>query len=64
MTTTPSQWSLLPEEPEPAQAPDPLALALAAALRSRDGHFYELTGHVNQAGEPQAGLAERWRRFF
>jgi uncharacterized circularly permuted ATP-grasp superfamily protein/uncharacterized alpha-E superfamily protein len=64
MTTTPSQWSLLPEEPEPVQAPDPLALALAAALRSRDGHFYELTGHVNQAGEPQAGLAERWRRFF
>ena len=61
---TPSQWSLLPDEPEESQAPDPLALALAAALRSRDGHFYELTGHVNQAGEPQAGLAERWRRFF
>ena len=26
---TPSQWSLLPEEPEDVQAPDPLALALA-----------------------------------
>lgn len=62
---TPSQWSLLPDEPEgAAQVPDPLAQALAAALRSRDGHFYELTGSVNRPGEPQAGLAERWRRFF
>jgi len=61
---TPSQWSLLPDEPEEALAPDPLAMALSAALRSRDGHFYELTGQVNQPGEPQGGLAERWRRFF
>ncbi|MBW8846270.1 MAG: circularly permuted type 2 ATP-grasp protein [Burkholderiales bacterium] len=61
---TPSQWSLLPDEPEEALAPDPLALALSAALRSRDGHFYELTGQVNRPGEPQAGLTERWRRFF
>ncbi|MEE9476789.1 MAG: circularly permuted type 2 ATP-grasp protein, partial [Roseateles sp.] len=62
--STPSQWSLLPDEPDEALAPDPIALALSAALRSRDGHFYELTGRVNQAGEPQGGLAERWRRFF
>ncbi len=61
---TPSQWSLLPDEPEEALAPDPLAMALSAALRSRDGHFYELTGQVNQPGEPQAGLTERWKRFF
>jgi len=61
---TPSQWSLLPDEPEEALAPDPLALALSAALRSRDGHFYELTGQVNQPGEPQGGLARRWQRFF
>jgi uncharacterized circularly permuted ATP-grasp superfamily protein/uncharacterized alpha-E superfamily protein len=61
---TPSQWSLLPDEPDEAQAPDPVALAASAALRSRDGHFYELTGQVNQAGEPQGGLAERWQRFF
>src|ERR1043165_7734557 len=61
---TPSQWSLLPDEPEEALAPDPLAMALSAALRSRDGHFYELTGQVNHAGEPQGGLAERWQRFF
>ncbi len=62
---TPSQWSLLPDEPEEVvQAPDPLAQALTAALRSRDGHFYELTGQVNHPGEPQAGLAERWQRFF
>jgi uncharacterized circularly permuted ATP-grasp superfamily protein/uncharacterized alpha-E superfamily protein len=61
---TPSQWSLLPDEPEEALAPDPLVLAASAALRSRDGHFYELTGQVNQAGEPQGGLAERWQRFF
>lgn len=61
---TPSQWSLLPDEPEEVLSPDPLALALSAALRSRDGHFYELTGQVNQPGEPQGGLAERWRRFF
>lgn len=61
---TPSQWSLLPDEPEEALAPDPLVLALSAALRSRDGHFYELTGAVNHPGEPQAGIAERWRRFF
>ena len=61
---TPSQWSLLPDEPEEVLAPDPLALALSAALRSRDGHFYELTGQVNRPGEPQAGLAERWQRFF
>ena len=61
---TPSQWSLLPDEPHELAAPDPLALASAAALRSRDGHFYELTGSVNRAGEPQAGLSERWRRFF
>jgi uncharacterized circularly permuted ATP-grasp superfamily protein/uncharacterized alpha-E superfamily protein len=61
---TPSQWSLLPDEPEEALAPDPLAMALSAALRSRDGHFYELTGQVNHPGEPQGGLAERWKRFF
>ena len=62
---TPSQWSLLPEEAEDVQqTPDPLALAQAAALRSRDGHFYELTGHVNRTGEPQGGLSERWQRFF
>ena len=61
---TPSQWSLLPDEPEQPASPDPLALAAASALRSRDGHFYELTGQVNRPGEPQAGIAERWRRFF
>ncbi|HEY1128676.1 MAG TPA: circularly permuted type 2 ATP-grasp protein [Roseateles sp.] len=61
---TPSQWSLLPDEPEEALEPDPLAQALSAALRSRDGHFYELTGQVNRPGEPQGGLAGRWRRFF
>ena len=62
---TPSQWSLLPDdEPQEVPAPDPLAQAVSAALRSRDGHFYELTGQVNQPGEPQAGLAERWKRFF
>ncbi len=61
---TPSQWSLLPDEPEEVLAPDPLAMALSAALRSRDGHFYELTGQVNQPGEPQGGLSERWQRFF
>jgi uncharacterized circularly permuted ATP-grasp superfamily protein/uncharacterized alpha-E superfamily protein len=61
---TPSQWSLLPDEPDDAGAPDPLVLAAASALRSRDGHFYELTGHVNQPGEPQPGLAPRWQRFF
>jgi uncharacterized circularly permuted ATP-grasp superfamily protein/uncharacterized alpha-E superfamily protein len=61
---TPSQWSLLPDEPEEPSAPDPLAQAASSALRSRDGHFYELTGRVNRPGEPQAGLAERWKRFF
>ncbi|MFN3305304.1 MAG: circularly permuted type 2 ATP-grasp protein, partial [Roseateles sp.] len=61
---TPSQWSLLPDEPEDAPSPDPVALAAAAALRCRDGHFYELTGQVNRPGEPQAGLAQRWQRFF
>ncbi|MFG6416827.1 circularly permuted type 2 ATP-grasp protein [Roseateles sp. DC23W] len=61
---TPSQWSLLPDEPEEALAPDPVALATSAALRSRDGHFYELTGQVNEAGEPHGALAERWQRFF
>jgi uncharacterized circularly permuted ATP-grasp superfamily protein/uncharacterized alpha-E superfamily protein len=61
---TPSQWSLLPDEPEAPSAPDPLAQAASSALRSRDGHFYELTGQVNRPGEPQAGLAERWKRFF
>ena len=61
---TPSQWSLLPDEPDEPAAPDPLIQAASAALRSRDGHFYELTGQVNRAGEPQAGLAERWQRFF
>ena len=61
---TPSQWSLLPDEPDEPAAPDPLVQAASAALRSRDGHFYELTGQVNRAGEPQAGLAERWQRFF
>ena len=62
--SNPSQRSLLPDEPEDAQTPDPLALALSAALRSRDGHFYELTGQVNEPGEPQGGLAPRWERFF
>ncbi|WP_422017739.1 circularly permuted type 2 ATP-grasp protein [Roseateles sp.] len=61
---TPSQWSLLPDEPGEPATPDPLSLAASAALRSRDGHFYELTGQVNHPGEPQAGLAERWQRFF
>lgn len=61
---TPSQWSLLPDEPDEPAAPDPLTQAASSALRSRDGHFYELTGQVNEAGEPQAGLAERWKRFF
>ncbi|HEY9106712.1 MAG TPA: circularly permuted type 2 ATP-grasp protein [Roseateles sp.] len=61
---TPSQWSLLPDEPDSPAAPDPLAQAASAALRSRDGHFYELTGQVNHPGEPQAGIAERWQRFF
>lgn len=64
MTITPSQWSLLPDEPDAPSAPDPLVQAAAAALRSRDGHFYELTGQVNEPGEPQAGLSERWKRFF
>ncbi|TXI19567.1 MAG: hypothetical protein E6Q67_10275 [Roseateles sp.] len=59
----PSQWSLLPEDAEPAPL-DPVAQAQRAALRSRDGHFYELTGQVNQAGQPQGGLAPRWQRFF
>ncbi|KQY89209.1 MULTISPECIES: circularly permuted type 2 ATP-grasp protein [Roseateles] len=61
---TPSQWSLLPDEADEPSAPDPLAQAASSALRSRDGHFYELTGQVNQPGEPQAGLSERWQRFF
>ena len=61
---TPSQWSLLPDEPDEPSAPDPLVQAASAALRSRDGHFYELTGEVNHPGEPQAGLSERWQRFF
>ncbi len=61
---TPSQWSLLPDEPEAPAAPDPLAQAASSALRSRDGHFYELTGQVNRPGEPQAGPAPRWQRFF
>ncbi|RZL33541.1 MAG: circularly permuted type 2 ATP-grasp protein, partial [Rubrivivax sp.] len=61
---TPSQWSLLPDEPDAPAAPDPLAQAASAAMRSRDGHFYELTGEVNHPGEPQPGLAARWRRFF
>lgn len=61
---TPSQWRLLPDEPDAAPAPDPVALAAAAALRCRDGHFYELTGQVNRPGEPQGGLAARWQRFF
>ncbi|MDR7333042.1 circularly permuted type 2 ATP-grasp protein [Roseateles asaccharophilus] len=61
---TPSQWSLLPDEPEEAPTPDPVALAASVALRSRDGHFYELTGQVNEAGEPQGGLTDRWQRFF
>ena len=61
---TPSQWSLLPDEPDAPAAPDPLAQAASAALRSRDGHFYELTGQVNEPGEPQGGIAERWQRFF
>jgi uncharacterized circularly permuted ATP-grasp superfamily protein/uncharacterized alpha-E superfamily protein len=61
---TPSQWSLLPDEPDELPSPDPLAQAASAALRSRDGHFYELTGRVNEPGEPQAGLSARWQRFF
>ena len=61
---TPSQWSLLPDDPEAPAAPDPLVQAASSALRSRDGHFYELTGQVNRPGEPQAGLSARWRRFF
>ena len=61
---TPSQWSLLPDEPDAPAAPDPLVQASSSALRSRDGHFYELTGQVNRPGEPQGGLAPRWQRFF
>ncbi|MFG6465192.1 circularly permuted type 2 ATP-grasp protein [Roseateles sp. BYS87W] len=61
---TPSQWSLLPEDAADVSAPDPVAQAQAAALRSRDGHFNELTGQVNQPGEPQGPLAPRWQRFF
>ena len=62
---TPSQWSLLPDdEPDASAAPDPVAQAQSVALRSRDGHFYELTGAVNQPEAPQGGLAPRWQRFF
>ncbi|PZP28371.1 MAG: hypothetical protein DI603_19600 [Roseateles depolymerans] len=60
---TPSQWSLLPDDGEPAPL-DPVAQAQAAALRSRDGHFYELTGQVNRPGQPQGDLTPRWQRFF
>lgn len=60
---TPSQWSLLPDDIEPAPL-DPVAQAQGAALRSRDGHFNELTGQVNQPGQPQGALAPRWRHFF
>jgi uncharacterized circularly permuted ATP-grasp superfamily protein/uncharacterized alpha-E superfamily protein len=54
------QSSLLPED----ELPDAAALAAAAALRGKDGHFDELRGQLTQAGVPAAALAPRWQGFF
>ena len=51
------QSSLLPDD-----LPDPVALATAAALPGRDGHFNELLGQMNGAGGQT--LAPLWRQFF
>jgi len=55
----PQQGSLLPLE-----APDPLALATAAALRGHDGHYSELHGELMRAGARPQKLSPLWQRFF
>ncbi|MBN8488502.1 MAG: circularly permuted type 2 ATP-grasp protein, partial [Burkholderiales bacterium] len=55
----PQQPSLLPDA-----TVDPVALALAAAVRGRDGHFNELLGRLAEAGAPLVGMAPLWRDFF
>ncbi|MBQ0931925.1 circularly permuted type 2 ATP-grasp protein [Ideonella sp. 4Y16] len=56
----PQQPSLLPDD----AVVDPVALALAAAVRGREGHFSELLGRLGEAGAPLAGMAPLWRDFF
>jgi uncharacterized circularly permuted ATP-grasp superfamily protein/uncharacterized alpha-E superfamily protein len=51
--------SLLPDTPL-----DPVALAVAAARRARDGHFDELRGALAVPGAGAPGLAPLWRAFF
>jgi uncharacterized circularly permuted ATP-grasp superfamily protein/uncharacterized alpha-E superfamily protein len=53
------QSSLLPDEP-----PDPVALAAAAALRGRDGHYSELHNQLNKAGAGAQPLGPLWQQFF
>ena len=55
----PQQGSLLPLD-----APDPLALATAAALRGHDGHYSELHAELMRAGSRPKGLNPLWQRFF
>ena len=59
MSALPEQSSLLPEEP-----PDAVAMAAAAAVRGKEGHFNELLGQLNSPpGTPQA-LSPLWKQFF
>ena len=59
MKTPPLQSSLLPEEP-----PDPVAMAAAAALRGKEGHYSELHGHLTRPGAGPQALAPLWQQFF
>ncbi|HEX2013107.1 MAG TPA: circularly permuted type 2 ATP-grasp protein, partial [Roseateles sp.] len=55
---SPQQSSLLPDD----DLPDAVALAMAAALRGRDGHYDELRGRPSPCGP--GGLAPLWQQFF
>ena len=54
------QGSLLPED----DLPDAVALATAAIVPGNEGHFSELTGHLNGQGAAKQSLAPLWEQFF
>jgi len=54
------QGSLLPDE----DLPDAAALASDAIVPGSEGHFSELTGHLNGPGVAKQSLTPLWTQFF
>jgi len=57
--SSPTQTSLLSDE-----LPDPVAMAVGAAQRGREGHFSEFHGQLNAKGGATAPVSPLWRHFL